>query len=544
MAIKPSVGSRSVREKEKKLSRSAPVVSARAAPTVETLPSGGSVRALIVGIETYQKKTTGQLSTVHYARRDAEAFHEALQDVYGDRLDALVLLDDQASGNELEYTLGNFIKSLERDDLFIFYYAGHGFHGEGGNRITAWDSNAYGVEKTTLLLRDVLLDPLSESECRRSLAFIDACAANFQSSLPARSVISGFDKQELKEFLAATEYSALFLSCSPEEKSYPSDRLQHGIWTHFLLRALRGEDESALGPDRYLTDESLKNYLRVSVPRYITKEMTLSGNQTPQAMITSSGTFAICQISLPTITVSDEGDLSDLTFLPKKEFFEGVEEGKIQSLKGFSKARSHFVPTAHYEKVDRFVRDLLAERIADELQDLYRAVKQTFGLKSSGVLFQSDTGLGDIETDFFRYSVVAQQSPDDPGMYRVTHQLVLRQAADAPMLEKIDEVFGGQFKALVVETKKDFIGFADLVEKLEELSNTYGGTVDDEPATELVTYARDDGVWITFYVASGRIEISTKGQRSVNALLTSARQFRFGLIGKSLLLIGTGSGGR
>ena len=49
-------------------------------------------------------------------------------------------------------------------------------------------------------------------------------------------MISDFSPDELKEYLAATEYFAMYLSCSPGEKSYPSDRLKHGIWTHFLLQ--------------------------------------------------------------------------------------------------------------------------------------------------------------------------------------------------------------------------------------------------------------------------------------------------------------------
>jgi hypothetical protein len=48
------------------------------------------------------------------------------------------------------------IQSLESEDLFIFYYAGHGFHGVGGNRITAWDTHPFNVEDTTLLVRNVL----------------------------------------------------------------------------------------------------------------------------------------------------------------------------------------------------------------------------------------------------------------------------------------------------------------------------------------------------------------------------------------------------
>lgn len=115
-----------------------------------------------------------------------------------------------------------------------------------------------------------------------SLVFIDACATEFAPLVRARDVISSFSNQELKSYLTATEYFAMYLSCSPKEKSYPSDVLKHGIWTHFLLKALRGEAEESLGPGRYLTDQGLKDYLRQSVRQYLTRSTTHSGNQIQQ----------------------------------------------------------------------------------------------------------------------------------------------------------------------------------------------------------------------------------------------------------------------
>lgn len=120
------------------------------------------------------------------------------------------MLDSEATCASLKYDLASAIKSLAPDDLFIFYYAGHGFHGAGGNRITAWDSNSFNVEGTTLLLRDVLTDQLAASSCERALVFVDACAGGFTPL--GRDVVTSMNPQELKEFLGAATYSAMFLS--------------------------------------------------------------------------------------------------------------------------------------------------------------------------------------------------------------------------------------------------------------------------------------------------------------------------------------------
>lgn len=509
--------------------------SASVAEKVTTLPANATVKALVVGIENYQSKATGGLPKVDYARRDAEGFLDALRSIYGDRLVHELLLDDAASSGNLRYALKGFIQSLEEDDLFIFYYAGHGFHGQGGNRITAWDSHAHSIEETTILLREILLDRLQESDCRRALAFVDACAAEFAPLAKSRAVITGFSDQELNEYLSATEYFGLYLSCSPAEKSYPSDHLKHGIWTNFLLKALRGEAVEALGPDRYLTDQGLKDYLRVSVRRYITDKMTIKGSQTPQAVISSSGTFAICEIATAVATMKESGDLSDIHVLPILEFFEGVETGKIQSLRGFTKPH-HFVPKTVSDAADAFIGQLLTEQIREELQDYYQAAKKNFGLRSKDIQHEHDSGAGSIETEFFRFMVECAQSRSDPAKYRIVRMLELRQAADETRLQQIDDTFVGVFDKIVVKTKKDFVDFSTLVNRLEDLSEAHGGTVEDETAKERVTYTAEDGTSIVVSVATGRISVSGRRARSVRHLLTVAHEYRFGLQGPSLLL--------
>ena len=176
--------------------------------------------AVVVGLEDYQPRREGEtITSVAFARNDAEAFAEALKSIYpADRLSLTLLRDSEATCASLKNDLGYAIKSLASEDLFIFYYAGHGFHGAGGNRITAWDSNPFNIEGTTLLLRDVLSDQLTASSCDRALAFVDACASGFTGVGQARDVVTSMNSQELKEFLGAATYSAMFLSCKPGRK--------------------------------------------------------------------------------------------------------------------------------------------------------------------------------------------------------------------------------------------------------------------------------------------------------------------------------------
>jgi caspase domain-containing protein len=498
----------------------------------------GQVVAVVVGIENYRpQRRGGTLSKVDFAGKDAQEFAATLESIYPtERLNLTELRDTAASCTGLSDELQHAIRSLAEDDLFIFYYAGHGFHGAGGNRITAWDSNAHNIEGTTLLLRDILTDPLAVSPCNRALAFIDACASGFDRIWKARDVIASMDQQELKDFLGSATYSALFLSCKPGEKSFPSSELQHGIWTYFLLKALRGEDEDALGPERYLTDTSLRDYLRKEVAAFITGHMQIRGVQTPQAIIDATNTFAIRHVPARVLPVAPAGDLSRIAAPVTKEYMEGIQGGTITSLKGFTRGLGHFVPKAVTDAATKFVRDLLTDKVNEEIQEVYEGVKTVFGLRRSDIPHSSANGQGSLDTEFFRFSIDTAQDEDDPAKYVIIRRLELRDTPDAHV-EEIDTIFGSKFDEVVVEVDPNALDFGELVSLFEDVVQAYDGELKDEEHTGRLTYTAPDSTRIKIDSTRGRLSLAGTGRQPYSALLARVRQYRFGLTGDVRLML-------
>jgi Caspase domain len=506
-------------------------------PSVD-LSGTGQVVAIVVGIEHYQQRGSGDtLPTVAFARNDAEAFSDVLRSIYPvEKLSVRLLRDSDATCTRLRDELLYTIKSLAPEDLFIFYYAGHGFYGAGGNRVTAWDTNLFNVEGTTLLLREVLSDPLAASVCQRAVAFVDACATGFAKLGQGRDVVATMNSQELEQFLSAATYSAMFLSCKPGEQSYPSRTLKHGIWTHFLLKALKGDADEALGPERYLTDTSLRDYLRLEVPRYITRETQIHGNQTPQALINASNTFAIRHVPPRIVPIAAAGDLSQVQAPIVREYLESVQSRPISSLNKFDKGRGHSVPKAVTFNTKKFVRNLLASEIDEEIQERYQAIKTTFKLRSADVPHSSGDGQGSIDTQFFRFSIDTRQDDEDASQYVIVRKLELRDTPD-PHLEKIDEVFGSMFEEVVIEVDAPSLDFDHIVSLFENVAEAHGGAVEDEQNSGRVTYRADDGTQIQIDTLQGRISLGGGVRQTSSRLLARARQYRFGLTGQSRLLL-------
>lgn len=175
----------------------------------------------------------------------------------------------------------------------IFYYAGHGFYVNSENCLTWWDTHAFKSQGTTVSLRELLLDPLEKTSCKQALIFLDCCASNFLDQFPSRDFLPDFNSTDFDKFLQISEYYAIFMSCSPGQKSYPSNDLKHGIWTYHLIEALKGNAPDAITRDFYITDNSLQNYLAQAVPSFIACSMSPQREQDPFAKVSASKEFQI-----------------------------------------------------------------------------------------------------------------------------------------------------------------------------------------------------------------------------------------------------------
>ena len=497
-------------------------------------PPSKRLCAIIVGLERFRPNASGNsLGEVEFAHADADAFAEALRDIYKDSeesdLHVEVIKNSDASLVALKETLSYAFFHLSDEDLFVFYYAGHGFHGANGNRLSAYDTNPFNISDTTLDLQQDLLAPLSRSACKRALLFVDACAANLRKVVDSRDVVNDLDLSEVADFLDSGWYCGVFLSCSPGEKSYPSSKLGHGVWTGHLLQALSGKAEGALTRKRWLTDVGLRDWLRLEVPRFITREMSIRGTQTPQAIVSSSNTFRIRHVASPP-AMPKNAILAKIALKNTDAYLESIETGPIRNLDGF-RPGFHTVPDHHSGSADSWVRRLLDTRVSDEIQEIYEAARDALNLRRRDTRKETDVGGGDLDTPAFRYSIEAKQNPDDPAEYAIIRWLTFRQGWRS-YREEIDDLFGSEFERLVVTFVEQPISFDDLVHMLEDVKKLNGGCVDEDDRTERAVYRTEDDSEFAFDLHKNRFEIAIRGSKCVE-LVETVQGYHLGLTGEA-----------
>jgi hypothetical protein len=314
---------------------------------------------------------------------------------------------------------------------------------------------------------------------------------------------------EFETLVRSTDHSGVFFACSPNEKAYPSQLLKHGIWTYHLMKALRGEAEKAFLRDRWITGESLRNYLAIAIPDFIRSKTNIRGEQRPYAILGSNGPFGIHQVPLP----DDPKQL-----LPKIGLkfdgarFLGIQSTPFENLDGFSNKLGHFVPEYVSEKASAFGKKLLDAAIVEELEEVKDNAKEILGTKRRGVNMTSDGEAGgSVDTDFFRFSITTKQSTSDPSNMRVVRSLTLRKPLkDLP--ENFDDIFVAKLDQLAVPVEFDGTDYEDIADALESFAEKNGGSFHEVASSGVISLTFGDrNLKIVFDTGRKDIRFSATG---------------------------------
>jgi hypothetical protein len=235
------------------------------------------IRAFVVAVETYQG---GNISPVEFAEADAVAVSESLKYSGVKEDDIVVLLSATATKTTVESKLKTFMRGVNENDQLFFFYAGHGFSENGSNYITCHDTQPEDASNSSISLQN-LFQQLRVSPCRRIILFLDSCHSGAPIFDGMRHLFARRSDSELQELVANDQYCIAFASCKSDESSYSKPDLSHGVWTYHLVRALRGEDSSALKDNRFLTGLTLQEFLFRSVQATIKSMFSGQRVQTP-----------------------------------------------------------------------------------------------------------------------------------------------------------------------------------------------------------------------------------------------------------------------
>lgn len=216
-----------------------------------------------VGINKYENENLN----LTYARPDAQSFADLINSKGGklfNKIHTYTLFDKDATKEKILTTLDELGKVMKKEDVFIFFYAGHGSMVDNGFYfITSEITGLYQQEK----LRDALFvkelqDKFKLLPSLKQVVFIDACQSG--SSVEALAMRGGAEEKALAQ-LSRSSGIHVMASSESQQQSAEIKSLNHGVFTYVLLEALNGKADGA-PLDSKITVYEIKSYIDDQVP--------------------------------------------------------------------------------------------------------------------------------------------------------------------------------------------------------------------------------------------------------------------------------------
>lgn len=259
------------------------VMNAPISSTAEKLPRNTNQPqqwAVIVGISEYQNP---QIKNLSYADRDARAFAEFLQSSAGGGFDPnrmKVLLNKDATLQNIKQALYNFLRQTIEKDLVIIYFAGHGAPepaNPNNNYLLPYDTDPNSLETSAFPMWDVNTALTRYIPSKKVVVFTDAChSGGISSDIATRGMSlteTNLINQYLSDLSKSKEGTIVFTASQAGEVSQELDKYGHGVFTYFLLEGMKGKAD--FNNDYTVTIGELMDYVEEKVKRQT------NGNQHP-----------------------------------------------------------------------------------------------------------------------------------------------------------------------------------------------------------------------------------------------------------------------
>jgi WD40 repeat protein len=236
---------------------------------------------LAVGINEYKNPKM----SLNYAKPDAMTFGKIVDEKATNLFKSVelhTLYDKDATREKILSTLEELKGKVQQEDVFIFYYAGHG---------SMVDNQFYFIPTETLRLYDastlnkeaieasVLQEKFKNIKALKQLIIMDACQSGGSVELLANR---GASEEKAIAQLSRSAGIHVMASAGSEQFAAEFSSLGHGLFTHVLIRALQGEADGA-PKDGKVTIYELKSFIDDQVP-----EMTRKLKGKPQYPYTFS----------------------------------------------------------------------------------------------------------------------------------------------------------------------------------------------------------------------------------------------------------------
>ena len=231
--------------------------------------------ALIIGISDYREKI---IPSVKYAARDAEIMAKYLEKLGGiPRSNIKLLTDDTATKSDIEAYAEDWLpRRVNQDSTVFIYYAGHGTPDLRGREayIVPYEGHPDFPSKLYPLKR--MYESLNKLPARDVIVMLDSCFSGAKGRSITREGARPITISIENPVLSGGKITVIAGSTGNQISS-DYDKVQHGLFTYYLLRGIRGEADT--NNNSVVELGELYHYVKTNVSEKASLE--LNRDQTP-----------------------------------------------------------------------------------------------------------------------------------------------------------------------------------------------------------------------------------------------------------------------
>lgn len=223
--------------------------------------SNAKVWAVVIGVAAYN-----HMPVLRYTDDDAYRVYSFLKSPEGGAIpdeQMEILIDDAATYANIKETMERVFNQAGPNDMVLLYFSGHGLKGAFLPIDFDGFDNKLPHEEITAILKN--------SRAKYKLCIADACHSGSLLAMrsgSAQSIITSY----YEKLAQADPGTALLLSSKSEETSLESSGLRQGVFSHFLIRGLKGEADS--DGDNVVSVQELYNFIYENVRTYTGNRQT------------------------------------------------------------------------------------------------------------------------------------------------------------------------------------------------------------------------------------------------------------------------------
>ncbi|MBK7213225.1 MAG: caspase family protein [Bacteroidales bacterium] len=235
---------------------------------IDEVDKNATLFLIVVGINKYQNEKM----SLNYALADATAFKEELEKdtkTVLSNIKTWFVTDNAANKQGILGAFSEVQKIAKPQDVFVFYYAGHGLIGKDKEfYLIPNDVSDLKNVQTELTIKAIPAKLLQKYAvdilAQKQLFILDAC----QSAGAFESMLSNDGDQQKSIAVVARSTGTHWMAASGAQQfANEFSQLGHGAFTYVLLEALKG----SAAADKMITVNGLKSYLQKGVPELMKK---------------------------------------------------------------------------------------------------------------------------------------------------------------------------------------------------------------------------------------------------------------------------------